>query len=902
MVTMAQIFGNIFCVVLLLILISGIISEQESREKNAFLALVFLAMLYIQCSTFWWVLGGSVARHRIYCAVSRCLCAGMGYACFQYLFMMTTGRSCRSLAALIPGILLVVLSVASIWTQWLFRVDGNNRYAAGSWYAVDRILANAYYVIASGVALSRQRASRNPHIRRRAMIAASVPVPVLIVEMVQLLNPGLELHGYGVVLAICSVFIRLQKNSAHESLQALQIQRENSTRYRNTLLSNALQFMVVNLTQDALMELCVPQKPEITLDNMLLTGQLPSRRYSDTVRLWNQNIVDLSQEEKDNIFLPEHLLRRFAQGETRTTEVLRVDNGKRTLWCRQEMILTQNSQTGDVVATLTVYDITQQKIQDQAVENQQRIIRALAGGVSAYWILDWETEQVLSYHVENERIQAFSERILAEGTYTRALQYIFDTVMDRSGREETMGYVRVEEIRSRLMESDRYDPPLYLSAQGFYFQMAYSLVYVGERKAFLVSAREITDTVRRERGLRRELASALKDARSASQAKTDFLLNMSHDIRTPMNAILGFIGLANRNAEDPERVRDALEKARRSGEHLLNLINDILDMSRIESGKMTLNREIIDVREHISRLEDMFRTPMEEKGLTLQVSADVHTPYIYGDYLRITQVTANLLSNAMKFTPPGGSVFFQSIELPGQKEGTVRYEIHIRDTGIGMDEAFQKRMFGAFERAENSTVSGVQGTGLGLSISRKLVELMGGSLHCTSKPGEGTEFIFSFQVPVAPAPVRQESDPAPDLKGKRILLVEDNELNREIAREILAGEDIEVTEAANGAQAVERVRFSKPGDFDAVLMDIQMPVMDGYEATRQIRRLPDPLLARIPIIAMTADAFAEDKRRALDAGMNDHIAKPVGAKTLLAVLARHIYACPAGEEEAPESS
>ena len=899
MLALAHIFGNLFCVVLLLIMISGIISEQESREKNTFLALIFTAMLYIQCSTFWQMMGGSVMNHRVYCTLSRCLCAVLGYACFQYLYLMTTGRFSRSLAALVPGILLTVLSVASIWTGWLFRVDGDNLYAPGAWYALDRILANAYYVMSAGVSLAKWRTSRNPYIRRRALTAASVAVPVLLVEVIQVLDPSLELHGYGVVLAICSVFIRLQKHCAQESLQALRIQRENATRYRNTLLSSALQFMVVNLSRDTVLELSVPQKSEITLESMLLSGQLPSRRYSDTVRVWNDRIEGLTEEEKKRIFLPENLLRRFADGESRITEVFRVVKDGKVFWCRQELILTQNSQTGDVVATLTVYDITQQKIQDQSYETQQRIIQALASGVSAYWILDWETEQVLSHQTENERIRAFSQRILAKGTYTEALQYIFDTLVDENIRQELMGYVRVEEIRRRLSEADQYSPPLYLAAQGFYFQMAYSVIYVGDRKAFLVSAREITDTVRRERKLRRELAKALEDARTASQAKTDFLLNMSHDIRTPMNAILGFIELARRNVGNPDRVLDALEKGRRSGEHLLSLINDILDMSRIESGKVTLNREIIDVGEHISRFEDMFRVPMEEKGLTFEVINDTCTPYVYGDYLRITQVIANLLSNAMKFTPPGGSVVCHGIELPAQREGFARFEIHIRDTGIGMDEEFQKRMFGAFERAENSTVSGVQGTGLGLAISRKLVELMEGELRCTSKPGQGTEFVFTFQVPVAPAPARKESCGTPDLKGKRILLVEDNELNREIAREILMEEGIAVTEAVNGAQAVELVRFARPGDYDAVLMDIQMPVMDGYEATRQIRLLPNPLLSGIPIIAMTADAFAEDKRRALEAGMNDHIAKPVNVKTLLTVLAQHIFVSPARAEETP---
>ena len=877
MPALAYIFGNLFCVALLLILIGGMISEQESKEKNTFLALIFLAMLYIQCSTFWQLLGGSTLQHRIFCAVSRCLCAMLGYACFQYLYLMTTGRLCNTLAVMLPGILLGTLSIGSIWTQWLFRVDAANGYQPGEWYVVDRLLVTSYYIISAAVSLRLRRKSQSVFVRRRALAAASVVIPILVTEGVQLLEPGLELHGYGVVLAICCVFVLLQKYSVHESLQALRIQRENATRYRNTLLSNALQFLVVNLTKDTVMELSVPKNPEITMESMLLSGGLPSRRYSDTVRIWNRNIVGLTEAEKERMFLPEHLLRRFAAGETHITGLIRVVRKEKRFWCRQEVILTQNSQTGDVVATLTVYDITQQKIQDQAYETQQRVIQALASGVSAYWILDWETEQVLSHQTENERIRAFSDQILAQGTYTAALRYIFDTLVDENIRDELMDYVRVEEIRRRLSEADRYAPPVYLASQGFYFQMAYSLIYVGERKAFLVSAREITDTVQQERKLRQDLARALEDARSASHAKTIFLLNMSHDIRTPMNAILGFIELARRNIDDPNRVLDALEKSRRSGEHLLSL-----------------NHEIIDVGEHISRFVDMFRIPMEEKGLKLQVINETHTPYIYGDYLRITQVVANLLSNAMKFTPPGGSVTFRCAQLPEEQEGFARFALHVRDTGIGMDEEFQKRMFDAFERAENSTASGVQGTGLGLAISKRLAELMGGTLRCTSKPGQGTEFVFAFQGAVAPAPVRQEPSRTPDLQGKRILLVEDNELNREIAREILTQEGLEVTEAVNGAQGVEILQSARPGEFDAVLMDIQMPVMDGYQATREIRKLPNPELARIPIIAMTADAFAEDKRRALDAGMNEHISKPVNVKTLLNVLARYI-AAPAGE-------
>lgn len=371
---------------------------------------------------------------------------------------------------------------------------------------------------------------------------------------------------------------------------------------------------------------------------------------------------------------------------------------------------------------------------------------------------------------------------------------------------------------------------------------------------------------------------------ASNRAKTTFLFNMSHDIRTPMNAILGFNEIARRNIDDKEKVMEALEKARVSGEHMLGIINDILEMSRIESGKLELNEEVINVKEHIISFMDMFELSMKEKGIEFILNDETKELYVYADYLRITQIIANLLSNAMKFTPRDGKVILRCTEKPHMKKNYVMYEISVKDNGIGMSEEFQKKVFKAFEREKTSTTSGIQGTGLGLAIAKRLALLMNGDLTCTSKIGKGTEFIFTFSARVAKGGnelIKQAKIREVVLKGKRILVVEDNDLNREITAEILGAEGCFIEEAENGMVALEKVGTSKVGYYDLVLMDIQMPIMDGYEAVKHIRALENEGLANIPIIAMTANAFEEDKRKALETGMDAYVSKPIDIDKML---------------------
>ena len=542
----------------------------------------------------------------------------------------------------------------------------------------------------------------------------------------------------------------------------------------------------------------------------------------------------------------------------------------------------------------------------------------------------------------------------------------------------------------------------------------------GRTKYILVMSDRTAD-----KKINQALSEAVRAAETANRAKSTFLSNMSHDIRTPMNAIIGFTTLAVSNMDDKERVQDYLSKILASGNHLLSLINDILDMSRIESGKIHLEETETNLSDVLHDLKTIVSGQIHAKQLELYMDAmDVTDEDVYCDKTRLNQVLLNLLSNAIKFTPAGGTVSVRLRQLPGTRKDREQYEIRVKDNGIGMSPEFAKKIFDPFERERSSTVSRIQGTGLGMAITKNIVDMMGGTIEIRTEPGKGTEFIIRVALRVQPEHHRAEriaeleglkalvvdddfntcdsvtkmlvrvgmrsewtlsgkeavlrarqsmelgdafhayiidwrlpdmngievtrqirslgdgtpiiiltaydwtdieveakaagvtafcSKPmfmsdlretllaalgqsqtetddsvlpggSPDFRGKHILLAEDNELNREIAVEILSKYGFVVDTAENGVEAVEKIKESKPGDYDLVLMDVQMPLMDGGEAARQIRALPDPALAKIPILAMTANAFEEDRKSALECGMNGFLSKPINIEELIAAL------------------
>ena len=404
---------------------------------------------------------------------------------------------------------------------------------------------------------------------------------------------------------------------------------------------------------------------------------------------------------------------------------------------------------------------------------------------------------------------------------------------------------------------------------------------------------------RRNKRQREALKEALVATEEANSAKTAFLNSMSHDIRTPMNAIVGFTALAQDHIDDKEQVQDYLEKISISSQHLLSLINDVLDMSRIESGKMTLEEVQVNLSELIHDLQTITQANVDEKKLEFSVDMRAVThKTIITDKLRLNQVLLNIVSNAIKFTPEGGSIRLRVSESQLFNEHSASYEFRIIDTGIGMSEEFQSSIFESFTREQTSTVSHIQGTGLGMAITKNIVDMMGGTISVTSTEGKGSEFVvvipckfsdgFSqpqFSLgPVASQGQETGESPKRDFTGKRVLLAEDNEMNQAIAEMILTEHELLVDIAENGEVAVEKMKEAPAGYYDIVLMDIQMPVMDGYEASRQIRALEDQQKADIPIVAVTANVFEEDRKTAMAAGMNGYLAKPYDIPKIVEML------------------
>ena len=390
-----------------------------------------------------------------------------------------------------------------------------------------------------------------------------------------------------------------------------------------------------------------------------------------------------------------------------------------------------------------------------------------------------------------------------------------------------------------------------------------------------------------------ELEKAVHEAKCANEAKTRFLFNMSHDIRTPMNAIIGFADLLEKHIDEKERVRDYIGKIKSSSEFLLSLINYVLETARIESGKTSLKKEVCCASRLIESLTDVFEPEVCKKGLTYSYTKDIEHEYVMGDKTKVREIFINIIGNSLKYTPAGGKITIDIREIPFDRENYIAYKIVVEDTGIGMSEDYLPHIFEEFSREHTSTESKVVGTGLGLPIVKALIDLMGGTIEIESEAGKGTKttvmipFEIATQEQILEEKQKEKEFVPEDIKGKRILVAEDNELNAEIALTVLKEKGLLVERAANGKECVEMLK-EKPADYyDMILMDIQMPEMDGYQATEMIRNLGDSRAA-VSIVAMTANAFEEDRQKALDAGMNAHVSKPVDMNVLFRVMAKFI--------------
>ncbi len=474
------------------------------------------------------------------------------------------------------------------------------------------------------------------------------------------------------------------------------------------------------------------------------------------------------------------------------------------------------------------------------------------------------------------------------GTFDDVKDMIFNYFVAPEMRAQMQTFAEVDTLADRL-ETVNTIATEYKNPRGKWFEARFIVKRrdeAGRAKEALYVARDITGEKLREFEQQEQLSKALEAAQTANKAKSTFLNSMSHDIRTPMNAIIGFTSLAQSHMDNKALVQDYLEKISTSSGHLLNLINDILDMSRIESGTVMLEEKPVNLLELLNDLKTMtlglFSSKKQKFVIDMQ---DVIHENVLADKLRLNQILINIVGNAIKYTPEGGEVRLKLLEKPCSKKNYVTCIFSAKDNGIGMSEAFLEHIFESFSREHSATVTGIQGTGLGMAITKNLVDMMGGSITAQSEEGKGSLFTVTLDLQLSEEVLKAPAKPLiEDFSGTRALLVEDNALNLEIACAILESLGLKVDTATDGVEAVDIMYKAGEDDYDLIFMDIQMPKMDGYTATHEIRTLANNRKANIPIVAMTANAFEEDRKKSLEAGMNGHIAKPISIEEIIKVL------------------
>lgn len=709
------------------------------------------------------------------------------------------------------------------------------------------------------------------------------------------------LVGILVFFAVSTIKENKRRLQAQENerryLQELQDSADQLSSYKRAVLSDALISLEVNLNQDELYYGVWKDDSGNTVPLQQILGLQTPCSYDEYIQKWNRKFVkDLFSDSFSGSTGRAYLLEAFRGGKSEISfdyEAKTISG--RSTWLRRSICMTPN-QAGDVIAYTNVKDISAQVAQQK---REEAYIRALSNDYDSIAVVNFEADKRDDTITMHSRTadgfrRLVREDFLHEVNFSKRMNKLLPFIKAED-REAFFANTAREAIIASFEANRTHVVDFRMAGAdgtGIYYQERFVPLRDddGTLTGMIACLRSTDEEITKELGRRQELEDAKIAAEAANQAKSTFLFNMSHDIRTPMNAIIGFTDIAEKHIDDTERVKDSLAKVKFAGEHLLSLINDVLDMSRVESGQVRLEEEPLSLDTAKEHLYSVVSGSAEAKNI--EVTSDIGPSFthhwIYGDRLRLMRVLTNIVSNSVKYTNPGGKIHIQADELPCEKEGFARYRYTVADTGIGMSKEYLSHIFEPFSRAENSTKSGVVGTGLGMAITKSLVELMGGTIAIESEPGKGTVVTLEFENRIA-EPVELKDIAVPDfsarLKGKKILLVEDNELNREIATEILEEEGILIDTAEDGDIAVEKMAKASDRQYDLILMDIQMPRMNGYEATKAIRRLPGTYASAIPIIAMTANAFDEDKQNALAAGMNGHLAKPIDVPKLMTTLA-----------------
>ena len=725
------------------------------------------------------------------------------------------------------------------------------------------------------------------------------------------------------------------------------------SRYLDVLKKDAVGLYEINFTRyEILSGKSTNQDMFYTAPGMEIPGPLDVH-----LRSWRERIVETGDREYfDSIMNRQNVLDRFSEGKSDYDFSYRIlDRNGKPYYLRESILLTQDENTGEVVGVFVLRDITAQKQVEEESDRRKRMISALSRDYTTAFLVNLESDSYVIYRRNETVMRKYSDCFVP--SYADTVDAFVEKGVFHQDQEKFIHFLRPDVLRRNMEGKEVFSFIFRTQGSGGAIYQQAKIVRTGTLDTplseLIIGFADKTEEKRSEEQQRVLLENALERATNADRAKSIFLTNMSHDIRTPMNAILGFTHIAMGHLDEKERVLDCLHKIIDSSDHLMNLINNVLDMSRIESGRLELHEVNADLNDTITYVRSALLPQIREKKQDFVVCIDSVSGMKYRfDPLVFRQLLLNLLGNAVKYTGPGGKISLEIAEEAPAPAGYASISIRVWDNGIGMSRDFVARIFEPFERENNSTLSRVPGNGLGMAICKGIVEAMGGTIDIQTEQGKGTEIIIHLFLhlqekddlflpsdllsgtdSVADAGSRG-ADTAPDFdssyraepgtdpakepdkedkeieetvpgqipkkgerdlsarelfveldpRGKRILVVEDNELNMEIACEILREAGFETDCAVNGREAVRKVAVSRKGYYDVILMDVQMPVMDGYEATARIRGMQDLDHAGIPIIAMTANVFEEDMRKCLEAGMDAFIAKPVDIQTIIRTL------------------
>ena len=620
-----------------------------------------------------------------------------------------------------------------------------------------------------------------------------------------------------------------------------------------------------------------------------------SNCYSERVRYFFENVLikDSAPEYLERL-LPEYLMKELKERDSIEIYHKTIPNGtgSRHFLARAVRLSNEKDHFKIILGFHSVDEIIKK---EQEIELQREIIEGLGKEYFSVLVVELDKDRVFSYRESGENgkiIADFCRK--CSNRWSKIIPSYAKTMVSDNTNGEFEKHLDLEALCSQKEDySMTYEFKTETGIKYHQVRVAYVKQEDGTRVA-VVGTRNIDSLIKKERMQEEKLKKAYAAAEKANKAKTEFLNNMSHDIRTPMNVILGYNHLMKSQLTEQKQL-DYQKKIEQSGKLLLSIINNVLDMARIESGKMKVDENYAIVGEIVDEIISTFSSEAEERGIHLSGSMKVTHRNILCDGTKIREIYVNLVSNAMKYTPRGGNVTITVEELPCEKEGYINIKAEIKDTGIGMSKEYLPTLFEPFTRDHNTMTGKFGGTGLGMPIVKKMIDLMGGSIEVESKLGKGTIFTFTLMHKIADEKYYSQktetvvaSDMGENLRGKHILLAEDNDLNAEIAVTLLEETGIVIERVEDGIQCVDKVEQMSSGTYDLILMDIQMPNMDGYKAAQCIRHLNDKKKAEIPIIAMTANAFAEDVQAALNAGMDDHVAKPIDMSILISVITKYI--------------